>query len=138
MQLKLRKIVDFKFTGKPMSINGAYIKGHGARGKAKSGKYIQYEYFIESQIQEQMTEEMIPEMQPLLINYEFFYKIFKKNSKVLSKTAGDVTNCVKPLEDIMANALGFNDAQVVHTRQTKTDSEEEYMRVSIFAVEDGL
>jgi len=134
---KMQKLIKFRVEGKALSVNEAYVNGRGNQ-RAKSSAYNSFEYEMCDQL---FTKNVLPElgivgMQPIFIFYRFYYPIYKKGTTHLSKTAGDVSNLIKPLEDIMAYYFGFNDSQVLGFFSGKQHSEERYFEVEIFRVDD--
>jgi Holliday junction resolvase RusA-like endonuclease len=135
MQSNHKLLYEFRLNAKPMSVNEAYVNNYRG-GSAKSGAYIRYQYDIEMQLNALFTESPnIGERIPLKIDYDFYFPIYKKDTTILSKTAGDVTNCIKAIEDILAKYFNFNDSQVVTSTQTKIQSLEKYMIIKIYTIE---
>lgn len=58
----------------------------------------------------------------------------------VSSTLSDLSNCLKAIEDIMAEYLDFNDKQIVHEELDKymVPKGEEYMKLSIYKVKKNI
>jgi Holliday junction resolvase RusA-like endonuclease len=115
---------------KPISVNKAYANSFGKHGRMKTRDYLEFEYEVTKQldllaIRELYRKEIKDKRCPLELNFEFFYNVYKKNSDELSLTSGDVSNMIKPLEDILSNYMDFNDAQIMSVGAEKYQHENE-------------
>jgi Holliday junction resolvase RusA-like endonuclease len=114
---------------KPLSINQAYtyISRRGGRGgdRIKTRGYKEYELILLTVLSNVMR--VVPEGK-LSIKYEFG----------VSNAASDIDNLIKPLQDILQKAYGFNDNRVYHIDIIKkvVKKGEEYVKFKIDQFEE--
>ena len=134
--------MKFRIDGvKPISLNTA-TKVSAVRGrprKYKTKKTNIFECKVRSELkkyQDQFFEiNQLNSIEPhyFVMEYYFYYPIMTKKGTI-SKTAGDVDNLIKPVQDIFFENLNFDDSQITSVFAQKTQSEKPFIIVNIKAI----
>lgn len=113
---------------KPPSVNHCFFPVRGRIGvKAKTKKYKDFISDIVKNMQHQNNDiklfrDNFNELTDCLnINWVYHYNYIKKNGGI-SKTAQDVTNCLKTSEDSILGYIGIDDSYVVSGSFKKVQS----------------
>lgn len=118
-----------------MSLNNAFVNNIKRGGRYKSPKYKQYERDVKNQLLQyredfkKLTMTFNPAIDSMVVDYYFYYKGVLKKDGGISKTGGDTSNFVKPVEDIVFKTLGIDDSFRLGGESFRFESDE--MRIVI-------
>ena len=122
----------------PISLNAVYATDFRTKRRFKSKAYKEYEGIIREFLRNDYKhyvgafKQKAPENYYIKMDIRFYMPIFVKSGDRISLTSKDVSNCIKPLEDIIATEYGFNDSLVVNVCASKVHSAEHKIMVDLF------
>lgn len=131
MQIKL-EFTDIK----PLPLNMIYSTNFKTGRRFKSQKYVIYESKINRKLRDfkaqinKFNKYFDESLHYITANYNFYYPILTKKDKRIGKTSTDISNMIKPVEDIIFKHFIADDSSIVSVCASKVHSENLRMEIS--------
>ena len=112
-----------------MPLNQIYSTDFRTKRRFKSKKYTQFESAVSNQLRKfksdinKFNNYFDENNHCLTVSYRFYYPILTKKDKRVSKTSGDTSNLIKPIEDVLFKQLIADDSHVIDVSASKIHSE---------------
>lgn len=126
---------------KALSLNACF--SNTPHGRVKSKKYTEFTKVIDGLMLAQKNSllDLMKHFNEfehyITCDWKFYFPIFKKDGHI-SKTAGDVSNMIKPIEDLIFKKLSIDDAYIVSGSFVKIESNYLGIEVTITIKDVGL
>tara|TARA_R110002167_G_scaffold216993_1_gene421775 strand:+ start:101 stop:526 length:426 start_codon:yes stop_codon:yes gene_type:complete len=130
--------INFSFENiEPLPLNAVYATDFRTKRRFKSKKYTQFESLINNCLRRYRSDinkfnnKYDIEKFYIVAEYRFYYPITVKANNKVSKTSKDLTNCLKPIEDIIFKQLIADDSQVLQASCSKIHSKDIRIEVTL-------
>lgn len=114
---------------KPLPLNQVYATDFRTKRRFKSKKYTQFESAVNNQLRKfksdinKFNKYFDENNHCITVSYRFYYPILTKKDNRISKTSGDTSNLIKPIEDVLFKQLIADDSHVIDVSASKIHSE---------------